>query len=274
VMMEKEIRIKARGEFRRRHCYLPPIKMNFKKTEFNSAQEYPLKKVKLVTNCKSSGIYEQYIYQEYYAYKIFNLLTDKSFKAQLVNITYIDTEEKEKPFQKPGIIIEPTKHMTGRNSCVELETEKLGQAVCDQYQMTLVSVFQYLIGNTDWAIPNLHNVKLMRPTSFTDQSLYAVPYDFDYSGMVNTTYAVPDDKLPIKEVKDRIYQGLCPDPSILEEVIEKFIEKKEDIYALYKNSPHLDKMQKYQSKIYLDDFYRTIENRIRMEKAFSLNCTY
>ena len=273
MLMEKDIRIKARGEFRRKHCFLPPIKMNFKDTEFNASQEFPLKKVKLVTNCRNSNSYEQYIYQEYNAYKIMNLLTDKSFKAQLLNITYIDSEGKEKPFTKPGIIIEPTKHMVGRNNCQELETERLGQAVCESYQMTLVNVFQYMIGNTDWAIPNLHNVKLMRPDNFADQSLYVIPYDFDYSGLVNTSYAVPDDKLPIDEVRERYYQGRCPDPKVLQDVLDLVMEKKAEIYALYKDSEHLSLYQKSLSKQYLDEFYSTVENSNRRDRTFFMNCS-
>ncbi|MEL6193832.1 MAG: hypothetical protein AAFR66_17345, partial [Bacteroidota bacterium] len=83
-----------------------------------------------------------------------------------------------------------------------------------------------------------------------------------------------DDKLPINEVRERYYQGRCPDPKILQEVIDLVIEKKEEIYALYTNSEHLSGYQKSLSKQYLDEFYFTVENTNRRERTFFMNCSY
>ena len=53
------------------------------------------------------------------------------------------------------------------------------------YNGTLASVFQYMIGNFDWHITRLHNVKM-----FSDEeNHFMLPYDFDYSGFVNAHYA-------------------------------------------------------------------------------------
>ena len=67
----------------------------------------------------------------------------------------------------------------------------------------LASVFMYMVGNTDWSLPYLHNIRVFQ--NFT--SYIAVPYDFDWSGIVDAPYAVPDYRLNIKSVRDRIWRG-------------------------------------------------------------------
>ena len=36
-----------------------------------------------------------------------------------------------------------------------------------------------------------------------------VPYDFDWSGVVNARYATPDPKLDVRNVRDRVFRGFC-----------------------------------------------------------------
>ena len=49
-----------------------------------------------------------------------------------------------------------------------------------------VGIFEYMIGNTDWALSVLHNIKLLE---LPDAHRIYVPHDFDYSGFVGTDYA-------------------------------------------------------------------------------------
>jgi hypothetical protein len=52
-----------------------------------------------------------------------------------------------------------------------------------------MAVFQYMIGNTDWSVPYLHNIRIL---SFDAQTIPSVvPYDFDHAGIVNAPYALP-----------------------------------------------------------------------------------
>ena len=68
-----------------------------------------------------------------------------------------------------------------------------------------------MIGNTDWTVPVFHNNVLIISQGNLQGlgSGIAVPYDFDYSGLVDANYAVPSDQLNLPSVLDRRYLGIC-----------------------------------------------------------------
>jgi hypothetical protein len=262
------IRIKARGEFRRRFCALPPIFLNFKDADLSHPALKGLGKVKLVTACRYQAQYEQYLFQEYLAYRVFNELTPISYRVQLVQIRFVDVSGRSEPFEQYGFMIEETKRMAERNAAFEMETEVVPERQLDREYMTMVYVFEYLIGNTDWWVPNSHNVRILKPKDPLDLRTYAVPYDFDFCGMVNAHYASPHDELPIERVRERLYRGLYRTEAELREVFGHFELHKSDIYRLYEDFPYLRPEQRKQSLAYLDEFYRTIQNPYKVEKEF------
>ena len=66
--------------------------------------------------------------------------------------------------------------------------------------MTMVAMFEYMIGNTDWSVPNYHNIKLMGMKDDKTSRPIAVPYDFDICGFVDPAYATVDEQLNIENV--------------------------------------------------------------------------
>ncbi len=266
--IDKEIKVRARGNVRKRHCFAPPIKLNFKDTYFETKPMNPFKTLKVVTHCNQSQIYQQYIVKEYLAYKIWGLLTGYSYKARLAEITYIDAMEKVNPMTRYGIILEHTEHMAERNDCIEIEPKGVHPEQTDRELMTKLCMFQYLIGNTDWATGNLHNVKILKPKDVLNNTLYVVPYDFDYAGFVNTDYAIPDPTLGIKSVRDRFYKGYARTPEEVENVLELFREKRHDIYELVESCAYLSEVTKKETLRYLDSFYDTIQNPYQRQSVF------
>ncbi|MEZ4775038.1 MAG: hypothetical protein R3D00_17775 [Bacteroidia bacterium] len=255
-----DIRIKARGEFRRRFCQLPPLKLNFKESGFSDPSFEGVSSLKLVTICKYQPLYQEYIFREYTLYQLYNLLSPMSFHARLVDMTFTDSEKKRKPLKRYGFLIEDIDDVGKRTHSFELEPERVTSAMINRKHLIMVAVFQYMIGNCDWYVPNLHNLKLLKSNDFSQETPYPVPYDFDYSGMVNAAYAIPPDGLGITDVKDRIYRGPCFTNSEGEEVFDLFHEKKDQMIQLYKDSPWLDETSKKISIDYLNDFYQIIEN--------------
>jgi hypothetical protein len=69
--------------------------------------------------------------------------------------------------------------------------------------LTTMVLFEYMIGNAEVSILRLHNVKLMVNQART---IVPVPYDFDFSGLVDAPYANPDPKLGIVSVRERSYR--------------------------------------------------------------------
>ncbi len=270
--IEKNILVTSRGESRKRLCYLPPLKLNFKETSFEYKAMFPLTSVKVVTNCKNASIFEQYVYKEYLAYKLFSFLTPFSYRARLAEITYMDSKEKVKTFTKHGIILEQTKHLAQRMKCIELEEVKISQFNAQRAHMILVAMFQYMIGNTDWSVPDFHNIKVMKEINYSQQIIYVVPYDFDYSGFVNASYAVPHESLGIESVRDRLYQGTCVTEGEWEKTIQTFLDKKSSMYGLIASFPLLTNTSRRECREYLDSFYNCIENRHIWKGTFNSTC--
>ena len=134
--------------------------------------------------------------------------------------------------------------------------------------MTLVAIFEYMIGNTDWAVSVDHNTKLIMPEKDSIARPYVVPYDFDYSGLVNTEYAVPDEKLELENVRQRLYRGFPRTLLEVNEALDIFKEKKEKIYALINNFDLLTTSSKKEMIYYLDSFYDSIKKTGDVKSIF------
>ena len=90
----------------------------------------------------------------------------------------------------------------------------------DPAALVLLDVFQYFVGNTDWSAfagpageQCCHNVV---PFARADGVLLPVPYDFDATGIVNAPYSLPDERLRIQRVRQRLYRGRCREVSELQ----------------------------------------------------------
>ena len=260
VVVKRKIRIKPRGEFRKKYCSFPPIKLNFKKTEFYIEDLEKLEKMKMVTDCKSSKAFQQYILKEYLVYRIYNLFTDMSFKVRLIKVNYVDTGRKNKGRVSYSFLIEDAHAMAERQGMVQLKNERAMQRDIDPLQMTRVALFMFMIGNTDWSVPGLHNVKMIKVNEFNAPGPYVVPYDFDYSGLVDAYYAMPAEGLPITEVTERLFQGLCQNEEIYQKAAEFYLEKEKEVYRLINAFPYLEDREKKNMVSYIEDFYQILKD--------------
>ena len=139
-------------------------------------------------------------------------------------------------------------------------------------QLAIVYLFQFLIGNTDWSIPAGHNINMIKSKKPVDQLPYVIPYDFDFAGIVNAHFAVPDKTLPIESVRERLYRGFCLDDGVIEGAVEQFIQAKEEILNLYENEDKLDKITRQNTIEYVAEFYRIIKNESRLKLEILENC--
>ena len=135
----------------------------------------------------------------------------------------------------------------------------------DSRKLTLDMVFEYMIGNTDFSMYMLHNIRLVRTPS---RVVYTVPYDFDLSGLVNTSYAIPDRAFLIKTVRDRVYRGPCRPPEEVDPVLDLFRAHKAEILALYDSLPELDSNYRREAKNYLEQFFRTLDRKGEVKSTF------
>ena len=267
----RKIKLRSRGKFRREYCNFPPIRLNLKKNEFPDDIFEGVDKIKMVTHCESGN--RDHILKEYLAYKLYNIISDFSFRVRLVKVTYIDTRKPDKPFEEYAFLIEPTEFLTERTNTLEIETTGLSQKSMKQEILDRMAVFNYMIGNYDWIVPKLQNlVILSQPFSENSHLGIPVPYDFDYSGIVNADYAVPPDNAPVSSVRERLFLGLCRSEEKFEKVTDYFLGKKDAFYKVIEEFPYLGERPKSDMINYLNTFYEDFDQRNTIVRKLLNEC--
>ena len=257
----KNIRLKARGNFRRGHCFFPPIYLNFKTDPIEEGELAGIKKIKLVTHCSNSKAYQDYVLREYLAYKIYNLLSDYSFRVKMVDINYIDTGKKDRNYEQHGFLIEPIDLLEKRTNSVEVDGELISGLTVLNTEMDRVSVYEYMIANTDWRVRGGHNIKYLKSLEWVTNRVIPVPYDFDYSGMVDAHYAIPQEWTSVKKVTEREYLGFCrEDENLYLKAIEPFIQNKDEIFSLIEDCQYISEKEKKRLRSFIIGFYDEAED--------------
>ena len=266
-IIREEIRVQPRGEFRKINCDIASLMLDFKNP--GSPMLSDLKKLKLVGGCRGSAADEELLLKEYLIYKIYNFLTNMSFRTRLMHVTYKDSKEKIKSYTQYAFLIEDIKDVCKRNNCVEPNKKTFKPGVTNRQQKTLVCMFQYMIGNTDWSLPNFHNIKMIVPKTDTLAPPYLIPYDFDYTGLVNAHYAVPQEQFGNTSLKERVYRGEARNTVELQQVIDIFKEKRERIIYFINDFSLLGARAKRDIIAYLEEFYKTINNKGSLKTIFN-----
>ncbi len=256
--INKEIRIKSGGNMRNEYCSFPPIRLNFKNVEPGKENMQSLGKVKMVTHCTAGN--ETYLFKEYLIYKLYNVLTEYSFKVRLLRINYINTHKQAKPINTYAFIIEPIEFLARRIDGNPVNSDKVAQANIKPAIMDRMAIFSYMIGNTDWTVPRQHNIKVISlPKSENPGMGVIVPYDFDYSGLVNSSYAIPHENLHLDSVRERYYMGKCRSDSVYLQELKEFSDKKDEFYKVITDFPLLKERTKKEMIDYLAQFYYEID---------------
>jgi hypothetical protein len=265
-VISESIRLYARGHFRRENCNIPPIMLNFHNP--TSPKLNQLGKLKLVIGCDNAADDEQLVLKEYLVYKIYNLLTQKSFRNRLIKVSYQDSRSKMKPFSQYAFLIEDDADMAARNKCIKKEDQQWQTESTDRSTMTMVAVFEYMISNGDWSVPNNHNTKLIFEKKDNGSVPYVVPYDFDHSGFVNAGYALPSELLGTETVTERVYRGFPRTMEELQATFEIYKKQKEAIMSLIMNFSPLKEKTRKEIVTYLEEFYKTINDRKKVQSVF------
>jgi hypothetical protein len=226
----------------------------------------PASSLKLVMPCRG----QEFIVHEWLVYQLYNLITPQSFRARLVRVNLADLKNKKMASPFYGILLEEEKQMAKRNDMLLVKRK-----IKPQQTMTApflrMAVFEYLIGNTDWSVDFLQNIKLIAADSVAEP--ITVPYDFDLSGIVNSPYAKPAPELDMNSVHQRRYRGYCiKDMSLFDSTIAFYNHLKPAIYNLYTTCSLIDDKYKKATIEYLDEFYAIINDPKKLEKEFGYPC--
>ena len=113
-----------------------------------------------------------------------------------------------------------------------------------------------------------HNAVLL-----TDgQSFVPVPYDFDFTGIVNRPGARVSDGLGISRVTQRLFRGLCRGEDVLSEVLARFDAVRSDVEALLEEEITLSDRARKRTTAFIDKFYDVLGSKRRIEREFVRNC--
>lgn len=256
----KNIRLKARGNNRKEICFFPPIYLNFKTDPIENSELKGFRKIKMVTHCSTSKSYSNYLLREFLVYKLYNILSNNSFRVRLLNIDYTDTGKKGRHYKRYGILLEPIELLVKRTESVEVDGANVQGVNVSDYEADVVALFQYMIGNTDWRIKSGHNTKFIKPLGQLTQKVIPVPYDFDYAGFVGTNYAKPQEWTSIKDVREREYLGYCRDnDEAYLKVIGLFMQKKDEIMETISSFTYLSEKERNHLLKYIESFYAELE---------------
>ena len=270
--VELPLKVKTRGRFRLRSdiCSFPPLRLNFQETQPGGTVFDGQDKLKLVTHCHDRESFEQNVLEEYLAYRIYGVLSDVSFKARLVEITYLDTNGKEEPLTRMGFLIEDEGHLGNRVGGMVLDIPGARATAFEPKQMGVMFLFQYLIGNIDWSTANSQNLKVLR----VGMDHFAVPYDFDWSGLVDAPYVGPSaltERLH-DSVRERLYLGVCWDQIDYEDAFSVFQERREEILKTVTQVPGLSESNVRSALGYIEEFYEFIDNPERAARDLKRMC--
>jgi len=270
----KNIRIKARGNFRRGQCAFPPLFLNFKTDEIENTELKGMRKIKIVTHCSSSKNSENYIFKEYLAYKLYNVLTDKSFRVRLLDLSYIDTGKKQKNYRQHGFIIEPVELVAKRTESVLIDATIVRGPNLTEVDADRVALFHYMIANTDWRFKGGHNMKYLKSLNDITDKVIALPYDFDFSGFVGTNYSFPQEwATTCENIRDREYLGYCRDnEENYLKTIALFNDKKEEILKTITDFEYITDKEKKSLLDFINDFYSEINQTKRFILTLKNQC--
>ena len=278
VALEVGIRTRGKTRLDRKVCRFPPLRVNFKKKQVESTLFAGQDKLKLVTHCQTGrSQYEQFLLLEYLIYRSYNILTDLSYQVRLAQITYVDTKERQDSLTQYAFFIEDDDAVAERNGWQFLTVPVVPPEYVDWTQLSLLAVFQFMIGNTDWdpfqREPDreecCHNVK---PIGSQEGPVFPVPYDFDWTGVVDAPYAEPHPDLRLRSVRQRLYRGLCLPDEILSDAFATFNERKDAIYAVYLNEPALEDRYRKRTIEYFDEFYEIINDAGKARSQIISRC--
>lgn len=262
---------RTRGIWRLKNCDFPPTRLKFANKDTKGTIFHDLDEPKLVSYCRNSDIYEQYILQEFQLYRVYRLLTPLSHQVRLLQMTYQDSATAKVEAKRYGFLIEDPAQVAARFGGMMLKQLGAGVDDLDPKHAAMAFVFEYMIGNTDFSFSGLHNTELVQ---IATGEILPVTYDFDYAGAVDALYATADPKMRSARVRDRQFRGFCSLKTSYPAVLELFKARKDAIYALYADEiGRLMSPRAVKSTLgYFDDFYRDIATPKDFEKRVLGDC--
>ena len=242
-------------------CQFPPLKVRFSGRPAEGSVFAGQKSLKLVTHCRNSDAFQQYVLLEYAAYRMFNILSPASFRVRLAQIDYVDGGKTVA--SRYGFFIEDLGDVARRNA---MQEGKLPAMIpinsLSPRHAALYALFQHMIANHDWSMRAgpagencCHNAKMITPARGVPAGAIPIPYDFDFSGFVNAPYATPPDELHLGSVRQRQYRGYCMHNGEAYAVAVQMRAARPQLIGAISSTPGIDPKTVSRATAFLDSFF-------------------
>jgi hypothetical protein len=277
--LQVPVQVRTRGNYRHGEdvCQFAPLRLNFKKSDVKNTALHKQDKVKLVTHCQNrSANYEQAVIREYLVYRVLNVFTDFSFRARLLRISYVDSDSNDSDDATFAILIESDKRLAKRLNLDELEVDSVQLEMLNRKHTNLISIYEYIIGNLDFSPiagpegkPCCHNFALF----IDDKKMsWAIPYDFDMTGFVESLHYAPNPKYKQRNVRQRVYRGRCYNQELLPATLQIFRDKRADALAVIAAQTELKEFVRKRIDSYVQSFYDLLEKEEELLEQFAEAC--
>lgn len=261
-----KIDLRARGEFRRKNCFFPPIRIKMKKKDVEGSLFTGNKSLKLVVPCQTAKSANDLIMREYLCYKLYEPITPYIFNTRMVNLTLSDLSGKTpKVYELKAFFIEDDGLVAKRFNAKMVKDTQLHPMRIQDTTSVRHDFFEYMISNTDWSSMAQHNIKVMQLPS---KDYIPLAYDFDMAGLVNAPYAQVSELTGAESVRDRVYRGFCRTEGLFQHVRAEFIAKEANIMnALNAKEVDMNPKELEGARKYLGEFFNILKN----DKSFKEN---
>lgn len=244
---------RPRGKYRRKICDMPPLKLKFPKKVMRANGLDTLNEVKLVVPCLDDPKGEELVLREYVAYRMFERLSPQyHIRARLVKVAFRDRHVEKTRDAVWCLLVEHEEQVSARLRGTLREDYNLPTDSLNIEQAATNALFQYLIGNTDWAISTFRNVYLLKPAS--GERIQVLPFDFDFSGFVSAPYSSPTAATGLRDVKERLLMAEGLPQSAVDAAMVRMDAAKADLLA-WCASPFLSKSTNRELTRYVESFF-------------------
>lgn len=268
--LHMNIKARTRGHIRLEICSFPPVKLKFDKSELAAHHLCALNEMDLVQHCFEGDQYDQFLLREFMCYKLFELISPYSYHVQLVRLHYRSPEGTEAHETTHAFLVENSEELVDRLQAKLNKNVIISSNAVERSAFLKVALFEFMIGNTDWYIPLRHNIEFIGVPGY--RLLMTIPFDFDYSGLVDAPYATHHETLKLPSVTIRYYQGWCQTEEEVNEALKIFRDQKEKLLAMCDHIQGFSERSVKHTRDYLEDFFNIIENPKKLENQIIKHC--
>lgn len=269
-----QIGVKGRGNFRFQECYYPPLKIQIKKKEAKDTPFEDNKKLKLVMPCKNQSGNNELIIKELLCYKLYEAVSDRHFKTQLLNLKYEEIRKKKTVANDfYAFFIQDDEEVAKRWNAKVISNTIAALALNDTIA-ALNDFFEFMIANVDYSLGSQHNAKLF----FTNTNKhFPIVYDFDMAGIVNPPYwTVPSrngQPVTTGTATNRLFLGYCRSDQVFEWVRNHFVQQEEKIMATLKEyESYLSAGENKRINSFMLEFFTILKNDGKYEREILSVC--